>query len=111
MVVRGVVRDNNHAPSGNLADPEQMFHKNKKGLAVEFPLFAGGYEFSVAQAHRPEIPNALARGVVQQNGVLYLGGHPHNTPRSVLLKVNLVDGPQVYAVVRHQRLEFFLCAS
>ena len=36
--------------------------------------------------------DALARGVVKENGVRHLGRDPHAASGAVLLKVDLVDG-------------------
>jgi hypothetical protein len=80
MMVSGIVRNEYHAFSGNPADSGQLFEKIQKSFGIELPLFPAKNEFAIAQSNSAEIPNAFARGMVQQDGVLHFGRHPHDTP-------------------------------
>src|SRR5580704_5811248 len=45
------------------------------------------------------------------NGILRLRRNPHAASRSLLLKVDFVQGPQVHRIVCHQFSEFFYASS
>ena len=45
---------------------------------------------------------------MQQDRVFSLWRNPHLTPRTMLLEVHFVGGPEIHRFVCHQRLEFFL---
>lgn len=55
-----------------------------------------------------ESSHRLARGSIQQNRVLVLWGDPHPTARPVLLKVALVQAPQLNVGAPGQATKFFL---
>src|SRR6476619_3405900 len=45
------------------------------------------------------------------DGILGLRRNPHAASRSLLLKVDFVQGPQVHSIVGHQFSEFFYASS
>jgi hypothetical protein len=64
-------------------------------------------QFSISQANGSKITHASTCGMVQQYRVLLLRRYPHQTTRSVLLKMDLIGRPQIDSWIDHERPEFF----
>jgi len=54
-------------------------------------------KLSIAQADSAEIADALASGMVKHHWVIHLGWNPHSSARTVLLKMNFINRPQINA--------------
>lgn len=107
VVVVGIVRDD-HDPASRFARGLlQLLHKGEERLFVEAVVFPPKNKPPILQADRAEVTHTVARRMVQQYRILDFRGHPHATARAVLLKVNLIECPQVHGGVSGQTLEFF----
>lgn len=109
MVLR-VVADRHHTAACNSALLTKHLEEFPEGLAIESARLSPNQELAVSQADGCEVPNALPRRVMIQYRILDLGRHPHPAPRSLLLKVDFVQRPEIDTLVEHQFAEFFLCA-
>jgi hypothetical protein len=107
VVIFGIVDDHHNAPPGALAALPQFSQKIPGGHPVEAPGFTTEDELAIAQANGSEIANAFARGRVEQNGVSHFRRYPQPTPRTMLLKMNFVDRPQVNVGIVCQDAKFF----
>ncbi len=58
-------------------------------------------KFSIAQPNRPKVADALSGGMVEQDGVFDFWRHPHPATRTVLLKVDVIQCPEVYRLISH----------
>ena len=107
MMKPGIVRDD-HDASASLAAPRLKEPQEvPEALPIKSIRFSLINEPPVTQAHRPKISDALARGVVQKDRVTILRGHPHPTPGAVLLKMHLIQCPEVCVRQGVHCLEFF----
>ncbi len=86
------------------------FMNAKKVAPLNLSVFPAILEPPVPQPHRGKVSDAMSRGGVQQDRVFGLWRNPHLAPRTMLLEVHFVGGPEIHRLVCHQRLEFFLCA-
>jgi hypothetical protein len=107
VMISSVIDDNHDASTGTTGYLPQVSEKAPGGLGVEFPWFLLGVELAVAKANGPEIPHRLARRVVQQDRIPDFRRNPHPASRAMLLKMDFIDGPQVYVWIGRQFAEFF----
>ena len=107
MVKPGIVRDDDDASASLSAPPLKELQEVPEALPIKSIRFSLINEPPVTQAHRPKISDALARGVVQEDRVSILRGHPHPTPGAVLLKMHLIQCPEVCVRQGVHCLEFF----
>ena len=110
-MVFGVVANEDDSSSGARGGLTQQFEKLPKCLGVENLLLSLGKQLAVAQAHRSEIAHAFACRSMKQNWIFYFGRHPHPTTRTMLLEMNLIQGPKINADLLSQRPEFFYACS
>jgi hypothetical protein len=106
-VITGIVGDDHDPSPGSAAGGAELLEKLQEAGPIEFAGFQTEHKAPIAQAHGPEIAHTLAGGGVQQDRVLDFWRDPHAAARAMLLKVHLVGGPKIDAVVLHQGLEFF----
>ena len=106
MILR-IVDNNDHLFSASKALVPQLLEKLPAALSVEFLLFASVNKFSVTQSQGSEIPDAFACGRVPQDRFFDLRWNPHSAPRTVLLKVNLIQSPEVHVRLNGQLSKFF----
>ena len=102
----GIVRDDDASVSLS-APPLQELQEVPEALPVKSIRFSPINEPPVTQAHRPKISHALARGVVQEDRISILRGHPPPAPGAVLLKMHLIQCPEVHVRCGIHGLEFF----
>jgi hypothetical protein len=107
MVVSGIVYNDGHPSTASRTDLPQMFKKRMERHGVEFSLLSLENQFSIPQPDRPEVPDTLARWMVQQYRIDILWGHPHPTTRSILLKMNFIGRPQIDFWIGGKPSEFF----
>src|SRR3989304_2930021 len=107
MMVSGVVRNDNHAAPASRAGLPQVFKERMERHGVEPFTLSMKNQFSIAQTNRSKVPHALTRGMMQQYRVRLLRGHPHQTTRSILLKMDFIGCPQIDFWVGHESPEFF----
>ena len=74
---------------------------------VEPLLFPMENQPPVAQTDGSEVADAPPGRMVQQDGIGFLGRDPHPATRSMLLKVDLIRGPQVHVGIGQEPSEFF----
>src|ERR1022692_2227343 len=70
-------------------------------------VFALKEELTIPQTDGAEIADALARRMVKQHRILHLGWNPHSGAGTVLLKVDLINRPQINGGIFCQCAEFF----
>ena len=107
VVIVGIVRDDHDPASGSTRGLPQLLHKAEECLFVEAIIFPSKNEPAILQTNRAEVAHTVTRRMVQQHRILDLRGHPHSTARAVLLKVNLIECPQIHGRISGQTLEFF----
>jgi hypothetical protein len=107
MMVFGIV-DNDHYPStaSRTGSPE-VFEKRMERHGVKLFLLSFENQFSIAQADSSKIAHALTSGMVQQYRVLVLRRYPHQTTRSILLKMDFIGRPQIDSRIGCEPSEFF----
>jgi len=111
MMKPGIVRDD-HDASASLSAPRlKELQEVPEALPIKSIRFSLIDEPPVTQAHRPKISDALARGVVQEDRVAILWGHPQAAAGAVLLKMDLIQCPEVHVRRGIHRSEFFLCST
>jgi hypothetical protein len=107
MMVLGVIRDDDHASSRATTAPAQFLKKVPRGDGVKTGRLPVEKKLAIAQPNSPEVADTLARGVVQHHRVFHLGRNPQATARTMLLKMDFIDGPQINGGIAGQRAEFF----
>lgn len=107
MMVPGVIRNHDRASPAPGTGPSQVFEERMETHCVEPLLFAAIDQLPVAQTDGPEITSAPPGWMVQQDGVRLFGWNPHPATRSVLLKVDLIRGPQIHVGIGQEVSEFF----
>lgn len=95
MVVFGIVANGDYFSVWAGAGRFQLLEKIPEGLGIEFPLFASDDEFAVAQAHRPEVADALTCRMVKANWIVDFWRDPHLATGAILLKMHLVQSPEI----------------
>ena len=86
--------------------PQQLGEKELERYGIEY-LAHPAHELACAQIDCAKAGHGLAGGRMQQNRVFILRGHPHATARTVLLKVALVQAPQLNVAALGQAAKFF----
>ena len=107
MVVSGIVYNNNDASTASRTGESKVFEKAMERHGVKPFLLSLENQFSIAQANSSKVPHTLARRMVQQHRILFFRGDPHETTRSVLLKMDFISRPQIGPRIRHDLSEFF----
>lgn len=107
MMIFGVIRNDHHTTAGTTRSLSKMAKKSPSRLGVELLRLLLGKELTVTQTNSPEIPHGFTGRMVQQDRVPHFWRNPHATARSVLLKMNFIDGPQVNVRIGGQFTEFF----
>jgi hypothetical protein len=108
-MVLGVVTDGHHPAAARGAGLPEYFQKLSEGLSVEPSGLTAEEKLAVPQTHGGKVADALARRMMIHSGIFGLWRNPHAASRSLLLKVDFVQNPQIHGIVRHQFSEFFLC--
>jgi len=107
VVVAGVINDHDHTPSGPPAALPQLGQKIPGRHPVKAAEFPAEEELAIPQADGSKIADAFAGGSVEQNGIIDLRRNPHPSTRTVLLKMNFVDRPEINGGILGQSAEFF----
>lgn len=108
VVELGVVDDDHHLPVRLAALCLQVLQESPRGLAVELLGRRTDHQPAIAQAHRPEVADALAGRMLEHDGILDLRRHPQVAPRAILVEVPFIERPEVHRGIGGQRLEFFM---
>ena len=107
MVVSGIVGNDNDASSASGTVLSKLLEKRKERHSVKLFLLSVENQFSVAKTDSSKIAHTLPCGVVQQYRVLVLWRYPHQTTRSILLKMDFIGGPQIDFRIGCEPSEFF----
>ena len=107
MVVSGIVRNDHHTSSASRTGLSKVFEKPMERHSVKLFLLSLKNQFSVAQTDRSKIAHTLTSGMVQQYRVLLLRRNPHQTTRSILLKMDFIGRPQIDFRIGDEPSEFF----
>ena len=95
VVVLRIVGNHHHPSSDASAGCPKVFQELSAGDGVELAPLSPEKESAVAQADSPEVAHTLARGMMEQDGILGFGRDPHPAARAVLLKMHFVHGPEI----------------
>src|SRR6516225_3869020 len=107
MVILGVIRNHDHPASSLTAALAQVAKKVPGGHRVKAIGFALEEKLSISQTDGPKIADPLASGMVKKDRVVHFGRNPHSGARTVLLKMNFINRPQINGGVSGQSAEFF----
>ena len=107
MVVSGIVGNDNDASSASRTDLSKVLEKRMERHSVKLFLLSVENQFPVAQTDSSKIAHTLPCGVVQQYRVLVLWRYPHQTTRSILLKMDFIGRPQINFRIDCEPSEFF----
>lgn len=77
MMVLRVVGDGHHATFARCGDAPKLLHEREERCRVEHVFLSAEDELAIAKTDSPEETHGLPGGVVQNDGVLVLGGYPH----------------------------------
>ena len=92
-----IIRNDDNSSAAPGAVFAQVSHIGMKALRVKAVRFPPEDKLSIAQAHGAEVADATSCRMMQNDGVLFLWCYPHATPRSVLLKMYFIRGPEINA--------------
>jgi hypothetical protein len=110
VMIAGIVCDDHHfaaGPTMACQHPEEV----QACLGIEHAIGSGNHQFAVIDSHSTGAADGFSGRGMKANRIVLLGRHPHPAASSVLLKVDLVQSPQVEVIPAHQRPEFFLCLA
>lgn len=107
MVVSGIVRNDNDAPSASRTDLPEVFEKGMERHSVKLFLLSMESQFSVAQTDSSEITHTPPCGMVQQYRVPFLRRNPHQTTGSILLEMDFIGRPHINTMIGDEPSEFF----
>ena len=111
MMVAGVVQNEDDLSSRSGADAMNLLEQLEEGFPIEGFILSLKRKLPVTQTYGSEIPRALSRGMMKENGVLQLRRNPHATGGAVKLEVHLVTHPYVAIRICKVRTQFFLKSS
>jgi len=106
-MVFGVVRNDDHPSSASRTGLAETFKELMECHGVEPFRLSLENQFSIAQTNSSKVTHALTRRVVQQHRVFLFRRHPHQTTRSILLKMDLIGRPQICFGIGHEPSKFF----
>jgi hypothetical protein len=105
MMITRIVQNDHHLPLSG-AITEKMIQKRAESLPVElFPLL--GHQPPLPQMNGPIQSDLLMGRSLPEDRVFNLGRNPHHIPRSVLLKMALIQTPKVKVISSHEPTKFF----
>jgi len=105
MMITRIVQNDHHLPLSG-AITEKMIQKRAESLPVElFPLL--GHQPPLPQMNGPIQSDLLMGRSLPEDRVFDLGRNPHHIPRSVLLKMALIQTPKVKIFSSQEAPEFF----
>jgi len=107
MMVSGIVCNDNDTPPTSRTGLPEAFEKHMERQSVKLLLFSLANQLSITQTDSSEIAHALACRVMQQHWVFFLRRNPHQTTRSILLKMNFISRPQIDFGIGCKPSEFF----
>jgi hypothetical protein len=107
MMVSGIVYNDDYASTASRTGLPKAFEKRMGRHGVKLFLLSLENQFSIVQTDSSKIPHALTSGVVQQHRVLVLRRDPHQTTRSILLKMDFIARPQINLRIGGEPPEFF----
>lgn len=110
MMISCVIQNHVNLSFGMTTGHPETFEKSPKGIAIKRIIFFLINKFSISNSYCSKISNTFPGWMMQQYRLLYFGRNPHPTSGSILLKVNLVQGPHINFVTGNQTSGFFLKA-
>ncbi len=93
MMISGIIRDYHYPAAGFSAGAPELLEEAQERLGIKAVFLPQKDEFTIAQAHRPEIADTAMGWIMQDYRVSSLRWHPHATARTVLLETDFVHGP------------------
>jgi hypothetical protein len=107
MVIAGIVDDHNGLAPLAAAKTLHLAQEVPTGTSVEHAFGSGHEEFAVSQSNGPKQADAFASGRVATHRISRFRSNPQPAPGAMLLKVNLIHGPQINVWSGGQATEFF----
>ena len=106
MVIASVVQDDDHFPMRAVV-PSEFGVEIPAGVGVKDAIGSGHDQLAVVEAYRAEKTDALACRRMEANGVSQFRRNPQAAARTVLLKMNFIQRPQVNVASSRQCAKFF----
>jgi hypothetical protein len=107
MMVSGIVDNDDYASTASRTALPKVFEKRMARHGVKLSFLSLENQFSIAQTDSSKIAHALTSGMVQQDRVLILRRYPHQTTRSILLKMDFIGRPQIDFRIGCELSKFF----
>ena len=111
VMIPGVVTDHHHLLARPATLTFELPQEIPAGACIKHAFGPGHDELAVPQAHRAEEADAFAGWGMKADWVGYFGRHPHSATRTMLLEMNLIQGPKINARLLSHRPEFFYACS
>jgi hypothetical protein len=93
MMISGIIRDYHYPAARFPAGAPEVLKEAQERLGIKAGFLPQEDEFTIAQAHRPEVADAAMGRMMQDYWVPSLWRHPHAAARTVLLKTDFVHSP------------------
>jgi len=93
MMISGIIRDYHYPAARFSAGAPEVLEEAQERLGIKAGFLSQENEFTIAQAHCPEVANAAMGRMMQDYWGPSLRRHPHAAARTVLLKTDFVHGP------------------
>lgn len=107
VVILGVVEDDHDDATAKPVLAAQSAQEAPVRLGVEAALGLGCHQAAVADAHRPKVTDRFSRGSGGTHRVADLRSSPQPKAASMLLEMDLVQGPKVDLTVCGEMPEFY----
>lgn len=91
-----IVHNNNHLAALTMSS-EKTFQEPLKRICIK-RLSTFGDKGAISNANRPQYPDMLSGRSMQRDRILNVRRYPHDTPRTVLLKMTFILKPQVNVI-------------
>jgi len=107
MMVSGIVYNDDYASTASRTRLPKVFEKRMRGHGVKLFLLSPEDQFPIPQTDSSKIAHAFTSGMVQQYRVFVLWRYPHQTTRTILLKMDFITRPQIDLRIGCEPSEFF----
>lgn len=106
-MVSGIIDQYKNAATGVGAYAAKLFHEDPKRVGVESAQLPLKDKLPIAQSYGTEVADTPARWVMQDHRVLAFGSNPHSAPGAMLLKMHLIQGPDIGSARKGNLSDFF----
>jgi hypothetical protein len=107
VMISGIIDQYKNSAAGVGAYSAKLFHEDPKRVSVESAQLSLKDKLPIAKSYGTEVADALARWVMQDDRVLAFGRNPHSAPGAMLLKMHLIQGPDIDSARKGNLSDFF----